>query len=101
MPITSVQGVPGVGQTYTASPKTILQNLQGTEYLDGGRIVDGQASGDWSNASAPYVLASGLILGKISASGKYAPGILGVTQSAAASSATSITVTAAQAVEIA
>jgi len=101
MPIFSVPGLPGVGQTYTATPKTILQNLQGTEYIDGGRVINGSNSGDWSNPATPYVLTSGLLMGRGTADGKYAPTLLGVTQGALATNGTSIAVTNPQASEIA
>jgi hypothetical protein len=101
MPIQSVLGLPGVGPTYTAAPKTILQNLQGTEYIDGGRVINGSNSGDWSNPTYPQVLTSGLLMGRGTSDGKYAPSLLGLTQSALASNGTSIAVSSPQAMEIA
>src|SRR5438045_5224444 len=103
MPIFTVHGLPGIGSSLTATKKNFLQNggnTPGLEWLDGGKIVDGALSGDWSNPSQPYVLLPGLILGKVTATGKYAPSVLGVTTASLGSAATTLNVSAAQATEI-
>lgn len=82
---------------YTASASP---NNSPPVYLPAGRIIDGSKSRDPLNTGDVDVLRPGLLMGKITASGKYAPSIIGVTASAAASGATGITVSAAVATEI-
>lgn len=100
MPIYTVNGVPGIGSTYTATPNIVLQNSAGVEYLEGGRIIDGTASGDWTNPTQPAILTSGIPMG-LTSGNKYAPSIIGILTADAASSATTLIVSAAQAVELA
>lgn len=95
-----MNGLPGIGSTRTATPRKILASVAGLLCLPGGKIIDGSKSRDLNNAGDIDVLTAGLLMGKIAASGKYAPSILGVLQSAYTSGGTTITVTAAQAAEI-
>lgn len=95
-----MNGLPGIGTTRTATPRKILASLAGLLCLPGGKIIDGSKSRDTENTGDLDVLTAGLLMGKITSSGKYAPTILGVLQGAYTSGGTSITVTAAQATEI-
>jgi hypothetical protein len=98
---TPITGLPGVGTARTATPREILAgNTQFAQYLPGLRIIDGSKSRDPLNGTDLDVLRAGLLIGKITSSGKYAPSILGVLSNAAAGSATSLTVSAATATEI-
>lgn len=69
-------------------------------YLSAGRIIDGALSRDPLHTGDLDILRPGMLMGKVTASGKYAPSIIGVTASAAASGATTITVSAAVATEL-
>lgn len=95
-----VPGLPGVRATKTATHRIIFRQGDWTSDLAGGRIIDGSKSRDSGNTGDLDVLQPGLLMGKITASGKYAPSIVGVIQSAYTSGDLSFTVTAAQAVEI-
>ncbi len=93
-------GLPGIGTARTASHRSIF--LQRSEnFLAQGRWIDGTKSRDPGNVGDPQVLRAGLIMGKITSGGLYAPTILGVTSGAYTSGGTTLTVSAAQAVEIA
>jgi hypothetical protein len=99
-------GTPGGKAPYQAIQGTIFRGAP-TFALQGGRIISGTNSRDWGNTGALSVLRPGLLMGKITSSGKYAPTILGVTlgttsanSTAYTSGGTSICVAPAAAVEI-
>jgi hypothetical protein len=96
-----ITGLPGVGTARSATPREILAgNAQLAQYVPGLHLIDGSKSRDPLNSSDVDVLRAGLLLGKITSSGKYAPSILGTLSNAASASATSLTVSAATATEI-
>lgn len=98
---TPITGLPGIGTARTATPREIISgNVHFAQYLPGLRTIDGSRSRDPLNAGDVDVLRAGQVFGKVTASGKYAPSILGVLTVAAAASATSLTVAAAVATEI-
>jgi hypothetical protein len=69
-------------------------------YLPAGVILDGSKARDALNTGDLSTLRPGMVLGKITSGGKYAPTILGVTTVAVLSGATTVTVSAATATEI-
>lgn len=69
--------LPGVGDDRTASYRNILTSAVGLFYKPAGVIVDGSLSRDPGNTSDIDVLRCGLLLGKITTGGKYAPAIIG------------------------
>lgn len=86
----SVVGV----QTDTASaPRNILWSRQGAVYLPAGVVIDAAKSRDTANTGNVDVLRPGLILGKVTASSKYAPSILGQTAALHDTSAVTTTMT--------
>lgn len=93
--------LPGVGSERTATHRTVFKSSVGFELRVGGRIIDGSKSRDWGNTGNLDTLRAGLLMGMITASKKWAPSILGVTTGAYTSGGTTLTVSAAQAVEIA
>ena len=93
-------GVPGVGSTRSAGYREILVSQTGLMLLPAGKIIDGSKSRDPLNTGYVDVLRCGLLLGKITASGKYAPSVLGVSTVAYTSGAVSLTVSAATATEL-
>lgn len=99
--IPPVIGLPGLRSAVTASHRVIFK---------GGRwdwvslpfpaIINGTLSRDSGNTGFLADLRAGLLMGKVTATGLYAPSVLGVTTGAYTSGGTSITVSAAQATEI-
>lgn len=84
-------GQPGPGNTWTASPRQVTYGNR-IRLLPGGKIISGTASRDTLNTGALTNLRPGLPMGKITASSKYAPSILGFTSAALAGGGTSLTV---------
>lgn len=99
MTIAPVYGLPGVRSVKTATHRIAFLQAW-LDYLAQGRVIDGSKSRDPGNTGDEAVLRAGLLMGRITTGGKYAPSILGVTQSVGGAGATSITVTSAQAAEI-
>lgn len=95
----TVVGKPGIYAGYQATHRAVMKGAPDW-WLPGGATISGTASRDPGNAPDVGVLRPGLILGKITASGKLAPSFIDVTQAAAAASATTITLTAAGATEL-
>jgi hypothetical protein len=98
-------GMPGVSAEKLSKHRVITSDGY-LEFLPGGLIIDGTKTRDPDNPDYPTDLLgqtrlrAGLLMGKVTASGKYANSVLGVTQGAYTSGGTSITVSAAEAVEI-
>lgn len=93
-------GLPGVKSDRTATPRTLLQSQDGSLFLPGGRVINGSLSRDPDNTGDLDVLRAGMIMGKITSSGKYAPSFIAKVAADYTSGATSLTVSAAHAVEI-
>lgn len=72
-------GTPGVSSVATAQYRTVFETQEGKISLPGGLIIDGAKAYDVGNDPDQDVLRAGLLMGKITASNKYAPSILGVT----------------------
>lgn len=70
------------------------------EYLPGGKLIAGLYSRDPGNTGNVNVLRAGLLMGKRTSGGLYAPSIIGVTANAEAVGATTIESSAAIATEI-
>jgi len=97
--IAPIVGIPGVRAAKTAAHKVIFKG--GVEgFLPGGKLIDGNASRDSSNVGEETNLQAGLIMGKIAATGLYAPSVLGVTTVAVLAGATTITMSVAAATEL-
>lgn len=79
-----ILGPGGVGTTRTARHKTVWRGGSIPVYFPGGRYIDSTKSRDPLNADDVTVLQAGLLMGKITSSGLYAPSILGVTTNAEA-----------------
>lgn len=97
--ITPMFGRPGIGPTRTAQRKFVSRDGV-LMFFAGGKIIDGTKSRDSSNTDDTKHLQPGLLLGKVSASGKYAPSIMGVLDEAYASG-TTLVMTVAGATELA
>src|SRR5579862_7390409 len=94
-----IPGMPGVQSEARATHYIVFKGGNWLSDLAGGKQIDGANSRDPDNTGNTNVLRPGALLGK-TASGLYAPSVVGVTQGAYTSGGTSITVTAAQAAEI-
>lgn len=67
----------GIQSDATYTPRTILWSAQGAVHLPAGVVIDAAKSRDTANTGNVDILRPGLILGKVTASSKYAPSILG------------------------
>lgn len=95
--------LPGPQTERTATPRKVMASSQGFMLLPGGKIIDGSKSRDGGNTGDVDVLRAGLLMGEITASGKYAPSVLGaltVAYDKDGSLATSMTVSTATATEL-
>jgi hypothetical protein len=100
MPYPYVLGPGGVGTARTARHKTVWRGGSIPIYFPGGRYIDSTKSRDPLNADDVTVLQAGLLMGKITSSGLYAPSILGVTTNAEAIGSTAIEAAAAVVTEL-
>lgn len=78
MPATQVTGVPGPQTERTGQYRCVRKSDQGVRYIPGGKIIDGSKSRDTTNTGYLDVLQPGTVMGKVTASGKYAPSIIGL-----------------------
>ncbi len=98
-------GMPGASAERIAKHRTVSADGYLT-FLPGGRILDGPKTRDPDNPDYPTnvlgqsSLRAGLLLGKIAATNKYANAVIGVTAGALAAGGTTITISAAEAVEL-
>lgn len=94
-----VPGLPGVRSVKAATHRTVFK--QASEmFLAGGRVIDGTLSRDPGNTGDLTTLRPGLLMGRVTTTGRYAPSILGVTLNAESSGSTSIEVSVATATEL-
>lgn len=98
-------GMPGISAEKVAKHRTVTADGY-LSFLPGGVILS-DVTRDPDNpdyaadgAAAQRRLRSGLLLGKVTASGEWANSVIGALQGAVAAAATSITLTEAQAVEL-
>ena len=84
-----VQGPPGVGAVVTANWKALFTHRSET-FLSQGRYIDGASSRDPSNTVDVTVLQPGLVMGKITSGGKYAPSIYDLTNGALTSTGATV-----------
>lgn len=98
--ISPVLGLPGLRTAKTATHRLVFRegSLQADWAL--GKIIDGSQSRDPLNTGDIDVLRAGVLMGKITASGLYAPSIIGLTTVAYADNELELTVSAATATEI-
>lgn len=93
------QGPPGVQAAVSTANRILFLN-RSEIFLPGGRLIDGSKARDTGNTADLGVLRPGLLMGKITTGGKYAPAVIGITSGAYTSGGTSLTVSLAQAVEL-
>ena len=95
-------GVPQLGSARTAQDRRVLLTRSGAIYMPGNKIIDGSKGRDPLNTGDVDVLRAGLMMGKITSGGKYAPAVIGPLTVAYDSSAagTQVTVSTATATEL-
>jgi len=99
--ITPVWGLPGQQAVQVAVPRIIFAGgVFDWLSLPAGKIIDGVNARDPDNSPDVDSLRPGLLMGKITATGLYASSVIGVTQGAYTSGATTLTILPAQAVEL-
>lgn len=95
------QGKPGVVGNFVSQPREVFYSgREFAQFWAPPVTVDGTASGNGLNAPYTWLLWAGMPMGRITASGKYANSIIGLSGSATASGATSITTDVNTAAEI-
>jgi hypothetical protein len=96
--ITPLIGRPRIGAERQVTHRTVSR--QGLwDFLSNGGTISATASRDQGNTEDPLLLRPGLLMGKITSGGKWAPSILGLTNGAYASG-TSLTLSVAAATEL-
>ncbi len=73
------KGLPGIGTTRTATPRTVRLSDQGKILLPRGGIIDGSESRDPANTGDIDCLRAGLLMGKATSGGLWSPCIIGKT----------------------
>lgn len=99
MSIEQVYGIPGVRAARTATHRSVLAQGEFT-YLKQGVLISGANSRDPLNTGNVDVLLGGLLMGRITSGGLWAPSILGVTSNAEAAGSTAVEVSVATATEL-
>ncbi len=90
-------GRPGISSTITAQRRNVSRDGS-LGFFPGGGTIEGSLSRDPGNSAySVYTLRPGLLMGKITSGGFWAPCIIGVTTAAYTSGGTTLTVSAAQA----
>lgn len=91
-------GRPRIGSERRITHRTVSR--QGLwDFLANGGVIDATKSRDQGNTEDPLLLRPGLLMGKVTSGGKWAPSVLGLTNGAYASG-TSLTLSVAAAVEL-
>ena len=80
--LSQVVGLPGVPPAKTALHRLVFRGGWMHDILPQAKVIDGSLLRDPGNPATTAVLRPGLLMGKVTASGKYAPAIIGVTQGA-------------------
>lgn len=94
------QRLPGVQTARTATPRNVLLKAESAILLPAGKIIDGSKARDPGNTGDVQYLRAGMLMGKITSGGKYAPSIIGTITEAMDGSETDVTVAAGTATEI-
>jgi hypothetical protein len=92
--------MPGLRAAKGASHRIVFRDGVIDGWLSQGKIIDGGQSRDPGNTGDVNVLRAGLLMGKISSSGKYAPSFVGAITGAYTSGGTTLNVGAAVAAEL-
>lgn len=91
---------PGLSAARTAAHRRVLVTENGALRLPTSKLVKGSVSRDPGNTGNVDVLRAGVLLGKITASGLYAPSVIGLLDEAVDNAETAIDIPSAVATEI-
>lgn len=91
--------MPGLGTEKTTEPRSIFWGNGRGRYLPGGKVLDGSEARDPLNTGYLDTIRAGMLMGKITASGLFAPTVIGVLVNSA-DGGTGFSVSAATAVEL-
>lgn len=100
MPYDGLQRMPGIGTEDKYDFRRVLYGTDGVMRLPHVGIIDASESNDPLNSDHKTTLRPGLLMGKITSSGLWAPSIVGLTTAAYTSGGTTLTVSAATAIEL-
>ena len=100
MAMNRARNTPGIGTARVATPRRVLFTDQGAMILPNAGVLDGSESRDPTNTGDLVSLQPGLVLGKITTGGLWAPTIVGLTTAAYTTGGVTLTVAAATAVEM-
>jgi hypothetical protein len=92
-------GNPGTGTPDVTSTRFVFSN-GAASYLPGGLVVDSSKARDVTNAPDSRTLRPGLLMGRITATGRYGSSTIGKTLAAILANATSLSLTPAAAAEL-
>lgn len=95
-----VTGMPGLRAAKSAAHRIVFRDGVIDAWLSQGKVINGDQSRDPGNTGDVNVLRAGLLMGKITASGKYAPSFVGVIGTAYTSGGTTLATGVATAVEL-
>lgn len=95
-----VAGVSRVSTAVTGTHRIIFRQGDWLSDLAGGKIIDGSKARDPLNTGDLDVLRAGLLMGKITTGGKYAPSMMGLSNAAYSAGGTTLTLTATAVTEI-
>ena len=99
--LSTPQGKPGVVGNFTSQPREVFYSgREFAQFWAPPVTIDGTNSANPLNAPYVWLLWAGMLMGRVTASGKYANSVLGLTSAATASGATSITTDVNTAAEI-
>lgn len=87
-------GMPGPGTVVAAAHRHVFRGLW-EHMLPGGKTIDGASSRDPGNTGYLGTLRPGMFMGKITATGLYAPSVYGLTNGALTSTGTTVTLASA------
>ncbi len=96
---TAISGLPGFRSAVSTGFRNVFRQ-DGKSYIAVNGIIDGTKSRDPGNTDDIDRLRPGLLMGKITTGGKWAPSVFGVTTNAEAQGSTQIETTAAAVTEI-
>jgi len=77
MAISPITGTPGFKTERSAAMRKVRKTNTNAAYLIGHKTIDGAKARDLNNTGDTDVLQPGLVMGKVTASGKYAPSFIG------------------------
>jgi len=97
----SPNGLPGPQAARIGGYRTVRKSDQGVIFAEGGKVIKASAARDPSNTGYVTTLQPGLVMGKRTSGGAFAPSIIGLSTAALSATATTLATSAAIATEIA